>query len=69
MVLWPQNTSCATIFAPILLIAAAIGAILDNVAAVTDATAIGDCFLDHAIKFSHHLLPDHYSKIGRTVHP
>ena len=43
-----QDTSCATLFAPILLIATAIGAILNNIRAVANATGVGNRFLDRA---------------------
>jgi hypothetical protein len=42
-----QDTPSTTIFAPVLLIAATIGAIFNNIGAVADATAVSDSFLDH----------------------
>ena len=44
-----KDTPSATIFTPVLLIAAAIGAIFNNIGAVADTTAVSDSFLDHAV--------------------
>ena len=55
-----QDPTGTALFAPILLIAAAIGAIFNNVGAVTNATMMGNRFLNHDIHFTHHLLFDNY---------
>ena len=47
-----QDTPSATRFAPILLVATAVGAIFNNIGAVADATAVSDSFLDHVSSLS-----------------
>jgi hypothetical protein len=42
-----QHAPCATGFTPILLITAAIGPILDDIAAAAAPTVLRDGFLDH----------------------
>lgn len=48
-----QDTALATVFAPELLVATRIVAVLDNILASAVSTTVHDCFCDHMPRLSH----------------